>query len=150
MAEEKKRKRTCAENSSDENVDIEMFECRWSQCRKVYTNKNNRHRHEMKCEKGEFPSSVTTFKCENEWCLKVFERRYNYDRHLLTCVEPKQPIDHACIICDKTFDRPSKLLRHKKTHEKKTFSCGNCNALYQRLDKLKIHQKNCGDNNKKE
>ena len=146
MAEEKKRKRTCAENSSDENVDIEMFECRWSQCRKVYTNKNNRHRHEMNCKKGEFPSSVTTFKCENEWCLKVFERRYNYDRHLLTCVEPKQPIDHACIICDKTFDRPSKLLRHEKTHEKKTFSCGNCNALYQRLDKLKIHQKNCGDN----
>ncbi|XP_047538198.1 zinc finger protein 624-like [Vanessa atalanta] len=51
---------------------------------------------------------------------------------------------HACLCCDKKFNHKSNLNRHMLLHSKdKPFSCSGCHNRFTQVASLKRHQKNC-------
>ena len=52
---------------------------------------------------------------------------------------------HQCIVCSKTFEKKSKLFRHQEIHDKRQFTCDNCNKAYSREDWYKKHLQSCGE-----
>ncbi|KAM3864736.1 TBC1 domain family member 24-like [Diretmus argenteus] len=58
---------------------------------------------------------------------------------------------YPCSVCGKTFDRPSKLERHKPVHTKKPkalLQCEDCDKSFTQLEKLVRHQNNHNKTNK--
>ncbi|CAH2093639.1 unnamed protein product [Euphydryas editha] len=52
---------------------------------------------------------------------------------------------HACPCCEKKFNHKSNLNRHMLLHTKdKPFSCSGCQFRFTQIASLKRHQKNCG------
>ena len=125
---------------------LRIYECKRSNCDKKFRHQSTRSAHQKTCSKGTLPKANTTFPCPNVFCRKKtpFTSAFNLKRHLQTC-RPKTKSQFVCIEpdCGKIFDKPSKLARHRESHNKPSYTCQRCWKKYTRLDKCKVHQADC-------
>ena len=88
-----------------------MYQCRWSECKKIYSTTSNRNRHENVCNKGEFVISpkVTSWTCTNDWCMKSFNKHYNFQQLIILC-KVKEKKQFLCASCQSAYGNISNSL----------------------------------------
>ena len=119
--------------------------CRHIGCRKIFTWRIQRDRHEKKCEKQKpevkklFQKSSDGFLCLK--CNIVFKHRNNIYRHQQYCKGNKeQKSELKCKFCEKTFKYQSKLSRHEQIHSQESeHQCQACRKVFKRQSNLSKH-----------
>jgi len=104
------------------------FSCK--ECGENFKRKSHLHVHKVETHNGDAP-----YKCIQ--CPKTFIHLHLYNKHL------KNHKTYKCD-CDMTFDRWSKLLKHKKsdctiTIKKKNYKCVICDKVFSQKSHLSLH-----------